>query len=398
MAVSLRENEGIPSSILLLLAVMAGVSVANIYYCQPLLDMIRNDLGINEFQANLIPMLTQIGYAVGLLVVIPMGDIYNKRTIVVSNIAVLIASLVAFACSDSLHILIPVAFVIGITSVIPQIFMPIASIYSKPEHKERNVGIVLSGLLTGILASRVVSGFIGEWLGWREMYLIASGLMFLSGMLVLRVFPETEPTFHGRFVDLLKTMRGLLLQYRDLRVNATRAGFAFGSFLAMWACLAFKLKDAPFHAGSDAVGLLGLCGIVGVLTASNVGKYVRLYGALKLNRVGVSLMCLAWIVMWLFGDSYAGLVFGVIVIDIGMQCIQLSNQSAVLKLCPSAAGRMNTIFMTTYFVGGSLGTFLAGTAWQLMAWDGVVTAGLLLACASFVVSEIFTRKMRKGKL
>ncbi len=395
MAVSLKENEGIPSSVLLLLAVMAGVSVANIYYCQPLLDMIRNDLGINEFQANLIPMLTQIGYAVGLLLVIPMGDIYNKRNIVVLNIVALVAALLAFAFSSSLHVLIPIAFVIGITSVIPQIFMPIASLYSKPEHKERNVGIVLSGLLTGILASRVVSGFVGEWLGWREMYLIASVMMFISGLVVLKVFPETQPTFNGRFVDLLKTMRGLLMRYRDLRINAVRAGFAFGSFLAMWACLAFKLKEAPFYAGSDAVGLLGLCGIVGVLTASNVGKYVRLYGALKLNRVGVALMCLAWIVMWMFGDSYVGLVIGVIVIDIGMQCIQLSNQSSVLKLCPPAAGRMNTIFMTTYFIGGSLGTFLAGTAWHLMAWDGVVVAGLLLTCASFVVSELFSSKMRK---
>lgn len=392
MPVVLKENEGIPSFVLAMLAVMAGVSVANIYYCQPLLGLIRMELGISEFQANLIPMLTQVGYAAGLLLVIPMGDIYHRKKIVAVCFAVLTLALLAVAFSSSLYVILLAALLIGVCSVTPQIFMPIAALYSKPEYKERNVGIVLSGLLTGILASRVVSGLVGEWLGWREMYVMASGLMLIAGCVVLRVFPDVAPTFSGRFIDLMKTLRGLVAGYPEARINSLRAALAFGSFLAVWACLAFKLKGEPFNAGSDAVGILGLCGIAGALTASNVGKYVRRYGVVKLNRVGMCLMCAAWMVMWIWGDSYFGLVLGVVVMDIGMQCIQLSNQSAVLKLCPSASNRMNTIFMTTYFVGGALGTFLAGSAWQMAGWNGVVAAGLFMLFLAFGVSELFGRR------
>lgn len=386
MPTELKENGGIPSTLLYLLAVMAGISVANLYYNQPLLNMIREDLGVTEFQANLLPMLTQIGYAAGLLFIIPLGDLYHRKKIILMNFIILIISLLGVGLSQSIHVILMASLLTGICSVIPQFFIPIAAQFSTSETKGRNVGIILSGLLTGILASRVISGLVGELWGWREMYFIASGLMFFCGIIVLKALPDIRPTFQGKYISLMKSLFSLVKKFPMLRVCAVRAAFAFGSFLAMWACMAFKLKEAPFHAGSDVVGLLGLCGIAGALTASTVGKYIRRVGIRRFNFIGCGLILTAWGCLWLGSNSYIGLIAGIIIIDIGMQCIQLSNQTTVFALCPGASNRINTIFMTTYFIGGSLGTFLAGSFWLLFAWNGVIGVGFAMILCSLIIT------------
>ncbi len=187
----LKENGGLPASILWTLAIVAGISVANLYYNQPLLNMIRHELGVSEFKTNLIAMVTQIGYALGLLFIVPLGDLYQRKRIILTSFSVLILSLLVIAMAPNIHIILCASLLTGICSVMPQIFIPIASQFSRPENKGRNVGIVVSGLLTGILASRVVSGFIGELFGWREMYYIAAGMMLLCGIVVMRVLPDS---------------------------------------------------------------------------------------------------------------------------------------------------------------------------------------------------------------
>lgn len=387
----LKENGGLPSAVLWTLAIVAGVSVANLYYNQPLLDVMRRDLGVREFDTNLIAMITQVGYAVGLLLIVPLGDLYRRKKIVIVNFALLVASLLAIASASHIYIIWCASFVTGVCSMIPQIFVPIASQFSKPENKGRNVGIVVSGLLTGILASRVVSGVVGGLLGWRSMYLIASGLMFVCAVVVIRVLPDIRPTFRGTYTGLMKSLFSLVRDYPALRVYSVRAGLAFGSFLAVWACLAFKMAQSPFHAGSDVVGFLGLCGIAGALTASSVGSCVKRVGIRKFNYIGCALHLLAWALLYFTGSSYAGIIAGVIIIDIGMQCVQLSNQASIFEICPEASNRVNTIFMTTYFAGGSLGTFLAGMGWHAAGWGGVALVGVLLTLSSLAVT-VFTKR------
>ena len=171
-----------------------------------------------------------------------------------------------------------------------------------------------------------------------------------------------------------------------LRIYSIRAGIAFGSFLAMWSCLAFKMGQAPFYADSDVIGILGLCGIAGASTASLVGKYVKKVGILNFNFIGCGLILLAWASLYFCGNTYAGIIAGVLLIDIGMQCIQLSNQTSIFDICPSASNRVNTIFMTTYFTGGSLGTFLAGSCWQTWGWAGVAGIGTVLTLLSLLIT------------
>ncbi|MCD8270172.1 MAG: MFS transporter [Parabacteroides sp.] len=386
MKQTLKEDGGLPPLILWTLSIVAGISIANIYYNQPLLNMIRHELGVSEFTTNLIAMVTQIGYALGLLFVVPLGDMYKRKKIIIINFSLLVVSLIGIAAAPNIHIILAASLITGICSVIPQIFVPIAALYSKPENKGRNVGLIISGLLSGILVSRVISGLVGELFGWREMYYIAAVLMVAYGLIVYTVLPDIQPTFKGKYTELMKSLVSLLKDFPALRIYSVRAGFAFGSFLSMWACLAFKMGQAPFFASSDVVGMLGLCGVAGAMTASLVGKYVRKVGVRPFNYWGCGLILSAWTLLYFGGNYYTAIIAGIIIIDIGIQFIQLSNQSSIFELCPSASNRVNTIFMTTYFIGGSLGTFLSGTAWQLFGWAGTAGVGVLLCCASLSVT------------
>ena len=391
MKQTLKESGGLPASILWTLAIVAGISVANLYYNQPLLNMIRHELGISEFKTNLISMVTQIGYALGLLFIVPLGDLYQRKKIIITNFTILILALLTIAVAPGIHLILIASLLTGICSVMPQIFIPIASQFSLPKNKGRNVGLVVSGLLTGILGSRVISGLVGELFGWREMYYIAAGLMLICSIVVMRVLPEIQPNFKGTYGGLMKSLISLLKKYPELRIYSIRAALAFGSFLAMWSCLAFKMGGAPFYAGSNVIGMLGLCGIAGALSASLVGKYVRKVGVRRFNFIGCGLILLAWILFFLGENSYFWIIVGIILIDIGMQCIQLSNQTSIFELNPGASNRINTIFMTTYFIGASTGTFLAGTFWQAFGWHGVIGTGIALTAGSLLIT-IFTKK------
>ncbi|MBQ0022186.1 MAG: MFS transporter [Prevotellaceae bacterium] len=390
----MKPNEGINSKLVMLLAVMAGVSVANLYYCQPLLNMIREDMELTEFLVNFMPVSTQIGYALGLLFIIPMGDLYNRKTTILTCFSLLVASLLCIAFAQNAAMLLAGAFVTGFCSVAPQVFMPFVSQYARPEEKERKVGFILSGLLCGILGSRVVSGYVGHLFGWRSMYIIAAVMIVASALVLMKAFPYVEPTFKGKFSNLMSSILKLCKQYPSALRYSIRAGITFGSFLCLWACLAFRVKEAPFFQGSDVVGLLSICGIAGALTASNAGKYISRIGVERMNIIGASLILLAWLTLAFTHNHYIGLIAGIIIIDIGMQCVQLSNQSATLKLCGEASSRMNTIYMVCYFIGGSIGTFAAGALWSLMGWQGTVLAGISLISIAAIFSCVTKNNLR----
>lgn len=387
---TLSENGGLPARILWTLAAVAGATVANLYYNQPLLGLMSRDLGATELQANLIATITQAGYALGLLFIIPLGDLYHRKKITLINFTLLIMSLMAIAFSRDIYTVWAASLVTGACSIVPQIFVPIASQFSEPENKGRNVGLVISGLLTGILASRVVSGLVGDALGWRAMYMIATALMAACAVATSKTLPDIKPTFTGSYAVLMKSLLTLLKRHPALRIYSARAALAFGSFLALWSCLAFKMGQAPFFADSDVVGLLGLCGAAGALTASFVGRWVRRVGVRRFNYIGCALILSAWASLYFGAASYIGIISGILLIDIGMQCIQLSNQTSIFSVCPGASNRVNTIFMTTYFIGGSTGTLLAGSGWEACGWTGVAAVGTLLALASLALTA-FTK-------
>lgn len=387
----LKENEGIERSLLLTMAVIAGLTVANCYYNQPLLEMIRHDMGVSQHAANLITVVTQIGYALGLCFLIPMGDLYSRRRIIVINMSVAAVMAVIIAFAQRVWIVWGASLLLGACSVIPQFFIPIAGQYSEKKNKSRNMGIVLSGLLTGILASRVISGYVGEWLGWREMFIIAALIMIVCMILTLKIMPQIDSNYIGTYRGLMKSVFHIVANNARIRLYAIRAAFSFGSMMAIWSCLAFRLAQAPFFSGSEMVGTLGMCGIAGALAASGLGKLVNQWGIRRMSLYGACLQLVAWNTAYFFGNTYIGLIVAIILVDIGLQCLQLSNQSGCIQEMPEASNRANTIFMTTYFIGGSFGTYCAGLAWTHEGWMGVCAVGAVLAAISLSITICSTK-------
>ena len=384
--IQLKENQGIPRNILLMMAIIAGLTVANCYYNQPLLELIRHDIGITEQSANLITVITQIGYALGLFFLIPLGDMFSRKRLILVNMSIAAVMAIVMAVAQNVWMLWGASLLIGACSVIPQFFIPIAGQFSAPKNKSRNMGFVLSGLLTGILTSRVISGYIGEWLGWREMFIIAAFVMLICMGVMLLMMPEMKRNYDGTYRGLMSTMAEIIILHPSVRIYSIRAAFGFGSMMAIWSCLAFHLAQPPFRAGSDMVGMLGLCGIMGAVAASGIGKQVPKFGIRKFSLFGAGMQIIAWGIALLFGDTYAGLIAAIILVDIGLQCQQLSIQSGCLQEIPHASNRANTIFMTTYFIGGSLGTFCAGYLWNRANWLGVCIVGITFAFISLAIT------------
>lgn len=392
---TLRPDGGIPAPTLLMMSAVAGLTVANLYYNQPLLEDIRTDLACSGTLANLITVVTQAGYALGLLLIVPMADMWSRRRIVLTIMSIAALMSAAIAVSHSIWTVLAASLGLGVCSVIPQIFIPIAGQFSEPEHKSRNMGYVLSGLLTGILGARVISGYVGQWVGWRTMFIVAAVLMLLCLVLTLRMLPRMPGTFSGTYGSLIKSVWKIFATHPRMRLYAFRGACTFGSMMSIWACMAFHLAGEPFHTGSRTVGLLGLCGVVGAIAASGIGRYVPRLGIRRMTAIGAILQLAAWTAAATLGHTYTGIIAAIILLELGAQFMQLSNQSGCLQAVPDASNRANTIFMTSLFLGGSLATLLSGIGWRLAGWTGVCITGVIFSatalCTVFCKNQTLPR-------
>ena len=393
----LVPNGGIPRHILLMMAVLAGFTVANLYYNQALLELISQGVGITQSEANLITVITQVGYALGLLFIVQLADMVSVRRITMVAMGVAAASALLIAYANNVWLIWSASLTLGLSSIMPQLYIPMATLYSRPENKSRNMGFVASGLLTGILSARVISGYVGEWLGWRAMYIIVAAFMLLGLVVTLVMMPQMRPLFQGSYKQLMQSVGSIFASHPRIRLYSLRPALGFGSVLSVWSCLAFHLAEPPFEAGSGMVGMLALCGVVGAVAASGVGKYVPKVGILRMSVIGASCQLSAWIAAYIFGNTYGGIIAAIILADIGAQCQQISNQSGSLQQLPEATNRVNTIFMTTLFIGGSLGTLLSGIGWSHNGWTGVCFVGASFAILSLLLSGYDKMKYGQSK-
>ncbi|WP_313375940.1 MFS transporter [Chishuiella sp.] len=378
--------------ILWIMIIGSGLVVANNYYNQPLLSLISKEFKVPESKVSAIAMLTQIGYAFGLLFIIPLGDLLKRKKLILFDFIFIILSLLGMYFSPSIIWLFPLSFLIGFTSVVPQIFVPMASELAEPAKKPQAIGMVMSGLLVGILLSRVLSGFIGEFLGWRAVYLIGAVIMFILWILIYIFLPEIQPNYKGSYLGLMKSITQLIKNEPLLRLASFRGATGFAAFSAFWTTLVFHLEQAPFHAGSGIAGAFGVIGAVGALAAALVGK-VNKY--LSINRIifyAIIIMLFAWGFFYQFGFTYWGLIIGVILIDLGLQSMHVCNQTQIFALNPTATNRLNTVYMTSYFIGGSLGTYIAANAWGKYQWNGVVAVGICFTLLCFISHAIYNKK------
>ncbi|WBL23603.1 MFS transporter [Zunongwangia sp. HRR-M8] len=389
-----NREEGLKTSVLYLMSAGAGLVVANNYYNQPLLSLMAKDFQVSESAVSNIPLFTQLGYAFGLLFIIPLGDKFPRKKMVMIDFIFIIASLLAMALAQSLPILIISGFFVGFSCVVPQVFVPMAAQLAKPEKRGSAIGIVMSGLLIGILGSRFISGFVGEYFGWRLMYFIAAGIMLIFCLLLKLKLPELQPDFKGTYKELMQSLWGYFKSEPSVRLAAVRGGLGFAGFSAFWTTLVFLMED-NFNYGSGIAGAFGVLGIAGALAASLIGKLSDRMNKNLLITIATAIMIFAWGVFEFSGHSIFGLVIGVILVDMGLQSLHITNQNIIFSRNPDARNRINTIYMVGYFIGGALGTITGAYAWELFQWRGVASLGLFYAILILIFHFAFKKSISK---
>jgi len=379
------------NSVLYLMSISAGLIVANLYYNQPLLHQMAVTFNVSDAAVSNVALSTQLGYAFGLLFIIPLGDKISNKKILRIDFLIMVFALVAAGLSSSLFLLIVSSFLIGFTSAIPQLFVPMAAAMSDDKSRGRAIGIVMSGLLIGILGSRVISGLVGEQFGWRIMYYAAAIIMVVLFVLLSFKLPPMKPTYKDSYASLMKSLWFYFKTEPALRVAALRGALAFAGLSAFWTTLVFLMEDS-FGYGSGVTGVFGLFGIAGALGATVVGKMNDKVSKNKLIIIGALLILLSWVVFLFSAQSIIGLIIGIVVVDLGLQGLHITNQNIIFSKNPEARNRVNTIYMVGFFIGGALGTVFGAYAWEHYAWFGVSVLGIVLSTLIIVVHLIYRNK------
>ncbi|CAG9223028.1 Uncharacterized transporter YgaY [Paraburkholderia sabiae] len=363
--------------LLLLLATIAGVSVANIYYNQPLLDDFRKSFPQSASWIGVVPSVTQLGYAAGMLLLAPLGDRFDRRRLILLQIAGMCIALLCAAVAPNLSVLVFASLAIGILATIAQQAVPFSAELAPPSQRGHAVGTVMSGLLLGILLARTAAGFVGQYLGWRAVFGASIVALIVLAVVILSKLPHSKPTSTLGYGKLIGSMWHLVVELRGLREASLTGAALFAGFSLFWSTLALLLAGAPFHYGPQAAGLFGIVGAGGAMAAPIAGKFADKRGPRAIVTLSIALAAISFVVFAVSGTSLVGLVIGVIVLDIGVQAAQISNQSRIYALKPEARSRVNTVFMVCYFIGGAAGSAVGAFVWPLFGWVGVSIAGLL---------------------
>jgi predicted MFS family arabinose efflux permease len=378
----MHKNKSVSRFQVLLMAITAGISVANIYYNQPILKEIGKTFHATESQDGLIAMLSQIGYGLGLFFITPLGDKLNKKKLILSLQTLQFITLLSFVFAMNIVQVWIVSLLLGLFSVSVQVIMPMAAGLDS-KNRGRNVGTIFTGALIGILAARVFSGSIAEWIGWRYVYLISAAMVFLS-ILFLRVYlPDVGNPFRGNYVQLLSSALRQVKRFSLLRNVALMGALQFGFFCAFWTTLTFHLSGAPFHFRSHNIGLFGLVAIAGAMMAPLLGKKTDAGKTGTIRMLAVSLIISGIVLMMIFRVSVIALIIAVLIMDIGIQAMQVTHVALIYSLDESSHSRINTIFMTSVFIGGALGTLSGLFCWKYFGWVGVT--GYMLVSAVLIM-------------
>ena len=373
------------------MAAATGVIVANIYYMQPLLADIARAFGLSVTKAGAVAMVGQLGTALGMLLFVPLGDTREKRGLITIMLLGAFGALVLVASSRDALWLSMACFLVGAMGSTVHIFVPFAAHLAPPRERGRVVGTVFSGILLGILLARTFSGFVGAYLGWRSVYEIAAGMMLLVAILVQFFLPRSKPTVNLSYISLMRSTVGLVRSHPALRESAFIGASIFCCFSAFWTTLIFLLESPPFHYGSQAAGLFGLVGAAGAAGAPFIGRLTDKHGPRFTIGFALGFVFLSFILLGLTGKTLAGLIVGVLALDLGVQAGHVANQTRIYNLDSQARSRLNMFYMVCYFTGGSVGSLLGAWAWRVGGWFGVCAfclAVISLTLLRFAFSQI----------
>ncbi|CRY04629.1 MFS transporter [Yersinia enterocolitica] len=373
----------------LMLATGAGLSVASIYYSQPLLGVMGSDLHASVGAVGLVPTLTQIGYALGILLLAPLGDRHDRRIIILLKGILLTAALLFSGFVPGINALLVTSFVIGIAATMAQDIVPASATLVSAAQRGKMVGTIMTGLLLGILLSRVLSGFVAEYFGWRSLYMGAALSVIMITLVIWRSLPRVPATSALSYPALLASMSHLWLQFKDLRRAALSQGLLSVGFSAFWSTLAVMLQDT-YHLGSAVAGAFGLAGAAGALAAPLAGSLADRRGSQVVTLIGASLATLSFAALFLLPLLPFHLQIGLIVLsaigfDFGVQATLVAHQTIIYSLEPTARSRLNALLFTCVFIGMAVGSALGSLMLEKMGWTGVVALITLAGAASLAV-------------
>jgi predicted MFS family arabinose efflux permease len=377
-----------------LFAVACGISVANLYYAQPLLPLISRQFHIGSGTADLVVTAAQIGYGIGLALIVPLGDMLVRRRLVPGILVVAALALFTASAAPDIIVLLFAVAVAGITSVSAQILVPFAASLASEQDRGRVVGTVMSGLLVGILLARTFSGLIADAAGWRTVFVVAGVIVLGLSVLLHHRLPDELPRPSIVYRKLLGSVVHLMRTEPLLRLRSAIGALAFATFNVVWTSLAFLLAGPPYHESEAVIGLFGLLGAAGALAASFSGRLADRGlerwvsgGALAITAASMALLALG-------SDRLWALIAGILLVDLGIQAVHIQNQQLIFGIDPAARSRLNTGYMVSYFIGGAIGSAATGLAYAAGGWSSVMILG---ACSSgaglllWAVSELVRR-------
>lgn len=367
------------------MATAAGVAVANIYYNQPMLGLIERDLPGSL--TGLVPMATQLGYALGLLLVLPLGDLVERRRLIVLQFVALGVALMLAALAPSSAMIVLASLVVGVAASAAQQIVPFAAMLAAPQSRGATVGTVMAGLVCGIFLSRPLAGYVAAYAGWRAMFWISAPLAFATAALLAWRLPRYRSANRQSYGQLLASLLTLWRDLPDLRFAAMTQAMIFGAFSVFWTVLALRLQEPPFGFGADVVGLFGILGLVGVLAAPAAGILSDRRGPHTAILLGAVVTLLSWAVLGVW-ESVIGFLIAIALLDLGMQGAIVAHQHVIFALKPDAQSRINTLFMGSMFAGGAAGAALASEGWRLGGWPAVTGIGLTLGGAAVILQII----------
>ncbi len=369
------------------MSVTAGICVANIYYNQPLLHDIALSLNTSDDAVGSIAVLAQAGYGLGLFFLTPLGDKVDRKKLIVSLQVCLVAALLGITFATNLFLIGAMSLAIGVLAVAAQVILPMAASLSG-NNKGRNVGIIFTGILIGILAARVFSGYIADWFNWRYVYGIAAAMVTVAAVSMYFMLPNQPAKFKGSYGQLLSTTFYQLKRFPQLRQTALLGALIFGIFCSFWTTLTFHVSGAPFYYGTDIIGLFGLLAIAGALMAPAFGKKADGVLPEKSQLITVSMIVLAAAILFIFPTNIWALIMAVLLLDVGVQATQVTNIAMIYMLDEQAHSRINTIYMTSYFIGGATGSLVGILCWKAGGWQLVSIQFCVWALLAFVIAWI----------
>ena len=377
-----ESGAGISRRLVMLLAFTTGAAVANMYYAQPLLHTLGHAFGVGTATTGLLVTIGQIGYVIGLALLVPLGDLVERRNLISVSLTALAAGQAMSAIAPSLAVFATAVLLVGVATFVGQVIVPLSSQLAAPHERGRVVGTVMSGLLLGVLLSRTLSGLIAGLFGWRVVFGFAAVAMLILAAVLRRTLPRIEPTSNLRYTAALRSVLELIRTEAVLRQRMVLGGCAFGAFSILWTSIAFLLSGvhgSHFHYGNATIGLFGLAGVAGAGAAQLAGRLADRGHIAATTTAALILTLVSWLLLDLGAGSVIVLIIGIMVLDLGVQGTQISNQSAIYRLHADARSRITTAYMSAYFLGGVLCSSVTGALYASRGWSAVCVFGGLVS-------------------